>query len=80
MIAPPIHECPICGGAFDVGNSSYEEHKCYTDFFFLCDFCHRGWEISLCDDDGRFEMDYYEKTEPVNFGQFVRRLEAARAA
>ena len=82
MIAPPIHECPECSGAFDVQNVSKERHEknWYTDWYFLCEFSKRRWEISVCDSGDRFTLEYREKTEPRNFGAFVGRLKAARAA
>lgn len=82
MIAPPIHQCPECSGAYDVENCAYDSNgdSGSTDWYFLCAFCRVGWEISVYHDGERFALDYHENTEPDNYQEFVKRLEAARAA
>lgn len=80
MLVSGIHCCPRCDGAVDRKHHTMVKVADRVDRFLYCAFCGLGWETSTYDDGDIFVLDHVEKTEPVDFGNFLQRLEAALAA
>ena len=80
MLSDRTYECPRCGGAIDLENFSEVRLDDRIDRFLRCEHCDVGWESSQYANGDLYVLDYHERTEPVNFGKFVQRLEDARAA
>ena len=86
MLSAVHHQCPNCHGFVDVENFvqarvvNPSTHEVRTDEFLYCEFCERGYERSVYADGSVYPLEYIHKTEPVNFGKFLQRMEDARAA
>jgi hypothetical protein len=80
MMRSETHSCPICGGAVNVEHYAVTRQPDREDRFLYCEFCERGFECSLYPDGDVLALDFVRRTEPVNFGKFLQRLEDARAA
>ena len=80
MLATEIQHCPRCGGAINRENNVTAKRDHYDDRFLHCEFCGVGWESSVYADGDWSMLDFNERTEPVQFGKFLQRLEAARVA
>lgn len=80
MLKTEIHECPRCSGA--ISRESYAEKRVddRTDKYLRCEFCGYGVEVSQYDSGEVYAVDFQERTEPVNYGKFLQRLESARVA
>ena len=80
MLAHDLHECPRCESP--VARDCYARKPCdgCVEEFLHCDFCGYGLEVARYPDGAVYVLDYQERTEPVNFGRFLQRLENARAA
>jgi hypothetical protein len=75
-----ISTCPNCGGAIPREHSAEIRTHWYTETLIYCEFCERGWEFSASRDGEFLSLDYHARTEPVNFGRFLERLDRARVA
>ncbi len=80
MLVMETHHCPECGGA--IAREYYavitaDERK--TSYLY-CDFCDVVWETAIYAGSEVFAVDYRARTEPVNFGKALQRLEDARLA
>jgi len=80
MLDQKIHECPRCESPVPREHFASRKLEHRVDEFLYCEFCGYGVELSRYPDDGVFALDFQEKTEPVNFGKFLQRLELARVA
>jgi len=80
MLRVELHQCPQCEGVIDRQHFAQVEFVDRVDEHLYCDFCGRGWEVSRYRDGDFFVLDFNERTEPINFGKFLQRLEDARVA
>ena len=86
MLDETLHDCPRCDSP--VPREHYARTRVRardlcssrTDEFLWCEFCGYGIEVSRYPDGEVFAVDFQERTEPVNFGKFLQRLELARVA
>ena len=80
MLLTPIHECPQCGSALPREDCPVVKVPGRETHYFNCEFCGFGIELDLYPDGEIFYLDFYERTEPKNYGKFLQRLKDARAA
>jgi endogenous inhibitor of DNA gyrase (YacG/DUF329 family) len=80
MLTHELHECPRCESPVPREDYARVRIDDRTDEFMHCPFCGYGLEVSRYSDGAIYVLDYQERTEPVNFGRFLQRLEDARAA
>ena len=80
MLTCDIHFCPCCEGAIHPENYAVVRFEDRVDTYMYCEFCHWGLERTAYEDGDVFQLDFRQRTEPVNFDRFLERLEEARVA
>jgi len=75
-----LQQCPQCGGAIASHHYTEQRYDTHVDRFLHCDHCDLVVECSDYHDGTRYRLDYHARTEPINYGKALARLEAASLA